>query len=571
MTLACRLCQTRFEVRDQDQAFYEKISPVLNGKKHPLPPPGLCPDCRQQRRQAFRNERNLYNRSCDKCRKEIISIYSPDKPFTVYCQTCWWAEAWDATELGLPIDPHKPFWEQYKILQSRVPRIALYVRNNENSDYTNFSEHVKDSYLSFSFGFSENILYSNWLLKDRDCMDCYSLSESELCYECQDARKCYNSRFVINCAGCIDSAFLYDCKNCRNCLFSTGLTNKQYYVSNKPVGKEEFEKQYQRIFDGTLPALTKAREYFRTFLQKVPHRATLMVGAENSVGDVLHYSKNLQYCFNVLDSQDSSYCYDSVALSDCWDTYESVLHCQLLYDTQEALRTQSSRFSSVVYDGYEMNYCDSCYSCKNCFGCIGLRQKEYCILNRQYSKEEYEKLVGQILEGMSQRKEWGEFFPTNLSPFGYNETMAQVFYPLSKEQAREQGFGWSDYESPKPEVKKVITTEQMARLPLDIGKVPDDILDWALTCKVSGKLYRIIKPELQFYRDQRLPIPHKHPDMRHQERMASRNPRKLWTRPCGCSIAAHGHPAEHKEVQTTFAPDRPETIFCEECYLKEVY
>ena len=29
--------------------------------------------------------------------------------------------------------------------------------------------------------------------------------------------------------------------------------------------------------------------------------------------------------------------------------------------------------------------------------------------------------------------EWGEFFPSSLSPFGYNETVAQEYFPMSRE------------------------------------------------------------------------------------------------------------------------------------------
>ena len=29
--------------------------------------------------------------------------------------------------------------------------------------------------------------------------------------------------------------------------------------------------------------------------------------------------------------------------------------------------------------------------------------------------------------------EWGEFFPASLSPFGYNETVANEYYPLSRD------------------------------------------------------------------------------------------------------------------------------------------
>lgn len=207
-------------------------------------------------------------------------------------------------------------------------------------------------------------------------------------------------------------------------------------------------------------------------------------------------------------------------------------------------------------------YCNECYNSHHLFGCIALRNKEYCVFNKQYTKEEYEALVSQIIEDMIQMKEWGTFYPVALSPFGYNETIANEHYPLMKEQALSSGFNWSDYEPPPPKVDKILTKDQMKKLPDNIKDIPDDILNWALTCEVSGKPYRIIKQELQFYREHNIPIPRRHPDQRHKDRMALRNPRKLYERTCmKCN----------KPIQTTYTPDRSEIVYCEDCYLKEVY
>jgi hypothetical protein len=232
-----------------------------------------------------------------------------------------------------------------------------------------------------------------------------------------------------------------------------------------------------------------------------------------------------------------------------------------------------------------MWYCENCFSCNNCFGCVGLRNKQFCILNKQYTKEEYEALVPTIIEHM--QKEWGLFFPPHYSIQGYNESLAMEYFPLTKEEALAKGFNWSDYQSPPPQATKVITADLMKRLPDNINDIPDDILNWALTCEVSGKLYKIIKQELQFYREHNIPIPRRHPDQRHKDRMALRNPRKLWTRQCDCTNPDHQHNMTLRvqgsqplgsdiqrcpnTFQTTYSPDRPEVVYCEECYLKEVY
>ena len=98
-----------------------------------------------------------------------------------------------------------------------------------------------------------------------------------------------------------------------------------------------------------------------------------------------------------------------------------------------------------------------------------------------------------------------------------------------KKGIQEEHFNWSDYESPQPEVKKII---QADKLPENVLDIPDDILNWAIKCEVTNMPFRIIKQELDFYRKHNLPIPKRHPDTRHLDRMKLRNPRKLFKRDC---------------------------------------
>jgi hypothetical protein len=159
---------------------------------------------------------------------------------------------------------------------------------------------------------------------------------------------------------------------------------------------------------------------------------------------------------------------------------------------------------------------------------------------------------------MKKTGEWGEFFPSSISPFGYNETVAQEYFPMTREETLAKNFNWSDYELPFPKVEKTIPA---SKLPQNIDDVPDDILNWAVECEVTKKPFRIIKQELEFYRKHHLPIPKRHPDQRHLDRMALRNPRKLFERKCDkCGT----------DMVTTYAPDRSETVYCEKCYAKEV-
>jgi hypothetical protein len=201
---------------------------------------------------------------------------------------------------------------------------------------------------------------------------------------------------------------------------------------------------------------------------------------------------------------------------------------------------------------------NECDFSSHLFLCIWLRHKQYCILNKQYSKKEYEELVPRIIEKMIADGEWWEFFPATLSPFGYNETVAYEYFPFTREGAQNQGFNWSDYEAPFPSVSKVIPA---SKLPESIKSIPDDILNWAVECEVSWKPFRIIRQELEFYRKHNIPIPKRHPDVRHMDRMKLRNPRKLFERKCDSC---------EKLMITSYAPERPETVYCEVCFEREV-
>ena len=120
-------------------------------------------------------------------------------------------------------------------------------------------------------------------------------------------------------------------------------------------------------------------------------------------------------------------------------------------------------------------------------------------------------------------------------------------------------FRWRNVPEEVPHAERIILASQ---LPDDITAIPDDVLNWAIECEATGRPFRLVKPELEFYRTMRIPVHRLHPDERHRRRMATRNPRMLWERRCvKCG----------KNIQTTYAPDREESVYCDECYLKEMY
>ena len=106
-TRNCQNCKKEFSIEPEDFLFYQKIK---------VPPPTFCPDCRLQRRMAHYNTFMLYKRPCDLCKKEVVSRYSADKRYKVYCPNCWWGDGWDSLAYGRDYDFSRSFFEQFSEL-----------------------------------------------------------------------------------------------------------------------------------------------------------------------------------------------------------------------------------------------------------------------------------------------------------------------------------------------------------------------------------------------------------------------------------------------------------------------
>lgn len=547
MSTKCQKCQQNFLVRPQDSDFHNRVD---------CPPPTICPLCRFQRRSAFRNERKLYRRKCDLTSKSIVSFIHPEKPFKVYDLKEWWGDNWNAMEYGRDFDFNRPFFDQFKELHDIVPRISMTVSHCENCDYAPYSVYARNCYICISCIHSEDLEYCYQTNTSRDCFDCSLCKGAELCYECLYCINLFNCSFCQCCENSHEIYFCQDCRSCENCIGCKNLIGKKYHIFNKPVSKEEFEalrldlQDYQKRTDFA----KRAKEFFLT----QPQRAYYFINCENCTGDHLTNSKNSYYCFDANELEDCAYTF--IAPGTTKDS-QDIQYCQgaeLVYDSLSAVNNYNSRFVRHSWDCKHVSYVDECFYSQNLFGCIGLKKKEFCVLNKQYSREEYEKLLPQIIEHMKKTKEWGEFFPVHISPYGYNETLANSYFPLTKDQAISQGFNWSDYEQPLPEVAKIVSATQV---PSTIDLVPDEILNWAIKCEVIQKPFRISAQELKFYRRQKLPLPRKHPDERYKERMAMQSQRRLYNSNCQKCGAA---------MKTSYSLTSPEILYCEKCYLESV-
>ncbi len=557
MDQSCKQCQANFTITDEDLVFYDKVSPVFNGVKCSIPAPVLCPDCRHQRRITFRNDRNMYQRKCDGTGKAIVSLYSPDKPYPVYENPYWWSDAWDECSYGRDFDFSKTFTEQFRELQLVVPRLSMIDDGVQslNCQYCQDFAYGKNCYLVIGSWHVEDVLYSEHLTNVKDSSDCLMVNtDTELAYECINSSNLYQCIYVTNSQNCRDCFFGFDLIGCKNCFGCSSLRQKEYYIFNKAYSKEEYENKIKEFDVGSYAFIESMKVKFDEFVKTLPHKSNCNRNCENCVGNYLYNSKDSDG-FEFFNSQNARYCIRGISYQNSMDMYQAGLP-QWSYNSVTCDEGYMNHFSLYCWKGKYNLYSDTCQNCENVFGCISMKRKKYCILNKQYTEEEYEALMPKIIEHMKSTGEWAEYFDKTLTPFSYNETIAQDYFLLKKDEALAQGFLW------KEDMETLSSDSESTDIPDHIRDVKDDITQKVLHCQKSGKKYKILPQELALYRKMNIPIPRLCFNERHLERTGRVNPRKLWNRQCAkCS----------KAIQTSYAPERPEKVYCEDCYLKEVY
>jgi len=568
-TKTCQNCKHDFTIEPDDFSFYEKIK---------VPPPTFCPECRMIRRMIWRNMRSLYHRECGLCKKSLISMYSDDS-VPVYCNECWYGDKWDSFSYGKEYDFSKPFFIQLKELFQIVPRLYRFAyRNLINSDFINFARDDKNVYLSYSVTDCEDVMYSENIDNSKNSFDNFGVTKVDECSYNIDCEGNYNTHWAVQSNNCIDSFFIYDCVNCQNCCLSYNLRNQKYYFKNQKLSKEEYKNKVKELKLETYSAIEKVKKEFNNLLEKnAIHRYALIFASQNSTGNYIHHSKNIKYSFDISNgSENIAYSTRIIDGKDYYDVQGSS-NSELCYESvAPSINTYKNLFIYLNIIGcHECKYSLILKNCSNCFGCIGMTNAEYCIFNKQYEEKEYFEIVEKIKKHMMDMPyidkkgrvfKYGEFFPYDMCPFGYNETNAHDFFNIKKEEAIEKGYPWKEREKRDYQI-----TKNSSDLLDSILDVSDDILNEVISCPNNGNqdfqcsnAYRIMPDEFQFYRQKKLPLPRYCPNCRHYQRLKYRNTMRLYTRQCMKKNCQN-------EFQTTYAPNRPEIVYCEKCYQQEVY
>lgn len=548
-TKICQNCKKDFIIEPEDFVFYERMD---------VSPPTWCPECRQMRRMMFRNFKTLYKRPSSKSGKSIVSMYSPEVPFPVYEASEWYEDDWDALSYGRDFDFSRGFFEQLKELHDVVPRMAFMNAKSVDCEYSNMALRSSQCYLLFGCVEDEECDYGHIVWNSKNCIDNLYLLKCEFCYECSDCINCNQLLYSQECESCADSVGLFDCRGCTDCIGCVGLRSKSYHIFNQQVTKEEY-KQFQKDYPLSDPSTIKLiRETVAQLKNDIPKPEYFGSHNEDVSGNHIYNAHNVHHSFDVKSGENSKYGYTTNKFVDSYD----VSFTPSIEKSYEALTSTGSDIigSQIIIESAYVYYCDSCFTCQNVFGCAGLRQKSYCILNKQYTKEEYEELVPRIIEHMKSTGEWGEFFPIWLSPFAYNESIVNEYLPKTKEEAIALGFSWKD-DIPSTTGQETIDYEMLPKNPEEFDV--KTLVTHILKCKTCSKNYRLIEREINFYRRFGLPIPSECFNCRHAKRMSNRPLRILGESNCDkCG----------KTIKTSYGFDKEkeEKVYCIQCYQQEM-
>ncbi len=561
-TKKCQNCKVDFTIEPEDFNYYEKIK---------VPPPTWCPECRLIRRIASLSVWTVYWRNCDKCSKKTLSMYHKDNPIEVYCSECWWADDWDGSEYAMDYDPKRNFFEQLYELSRKTPWVATETLGPSmvNSEYCNGASWLRNCYLTFFADYCENVAHSSILFKLKDSSDCLRARESQLCYESIGINKCYNTFFSEECDACTNVWFSRNCYNCTNCIGCVNLRGATNYIFNVKYSKEEYEAKVKEMSFDSWQNIENIKTKAKSFWLENPYREYTGNSLNlNVTGEYVYESKNSKDLYMCTSVENSRYC-QFVTVPSVKDSYDYSgwgANVDLIYECHSTGEKASNmKFSNSCYpDSMNSEYCIWATSAKNCFGCVNYKRKSYSILNKEYSKEEYEKLKTKIIEDMKKNPyidelgrvwSYGEFFPLKMSLLGYNEANVMKFLPKTKEEALAQGYPWYDGEQAEFE-----TTIQAQDLPDNIKETSEKIISEVVSCSECKRGYKIGNLEYGLLQKTGIPIPHSCPQCRSNARFARLNPIHLWERICAkCN----------KEISTAFAPERPEVVYCVKCYQAE--
>ncbi len=293
------------------------------------------------------------------------------------------------------------FFQELQRLLDRYPKQETRVFYSENCNYSDHVFASKNLAYCFDTSSSSDSVYLFDCHLVANSQDCDYTVESESCYEGVDLYKCFNCYYSADMDNTRDAMYCNNISNCHDIFGCCNLKNKSYCIFNRQYSQEEYERllpKYKALQPSQVLSVVEELQSRYPITQSISERNV------NSPYGNFHYdSKNCYMVFDSSRNEDSGYLYDTFDCKHSYDLTYAAKGCEYAYQIVDSPTCYNSQFVVNSANCQDSWYLFNCKGVKNSIGCVNLQYKEYCILNRQFSKEEYEKISAIILPQLTDK------------------------------------------------------------------------------------------------------------------------------------------------------------------------
>jgi hypothetical protein len=441
----------------------------------------------------------------------ILSYAHPDSFVKVIPDIEWFDR--DYSFVTLNAAPEQPVMPRVLELMSRIPVPAMRHYVPPKNSIAVVALGIEDSFMVFGFK-GRRTLYSYVSSDVDDSVDIVFSRNITQCDHLVRSFRLHNVTHGYECIDCLNSAFLFDCKNCKNCFGASNQRNKQYLWFNEQLSKDEWERRRSEVDLGCRSQVKRHADAFdRLLLEDSVWPESFNEAAIDSIGDYLRNCTDCRYCFLVANNSvhnfwcawgtnanGNAFCAGPLNATDCYMSNVPG------YCTKVKFSWKCARSDTVEYS-------INCFNCKNCFGCVGLQRKEFYIFNRPYPENDYWKIVDEIKSAMLDRGEYGRFFPLSFAS-AHTKLGGAVINTLFNPDDLVR-WGATNFEPCSDgacgfEEKDITSMRKREEIPDCIAQMDDGWIGASIYDADAKRRFSFLKPELEFYRQERVPAPTTH-------------------------------------------------------------
>ncbi len=293
------------------------------------------------------------------------------------------------------------FLNELQSLLTRYPKVPSDITESEDCEYGDHLHFCKDLHIAFDCARCNDCVYTYDSYIAKNCIDCEYVVESELCYDSLDAINCFNGNYLDYCVGVRDSSYATNCINCHDVFGCVNLNNKSFCIFNRQLTEAVYREKVERY--KKWPA-EKVLAMIEELKKRYPYTQTKEGNNENTTyGNYIHYNKDCYMCFDAGHNEACMYLYDSFYNNRCFDMTYSSQQSELSYEEIDSHKLFNCNYAVLSSNSHDSSYIFNCRNVKDSLGCVSLNNKQYCILNRQLSREDYERVSKQILEELKNK------------------------------------------------------------------------------------------------------------------------------------------------------------------------